>query len=76
MNDFRPLGKPLPRELPEVEVESIVPSTTPGIYRVDGKLQTWIPENERANNPSIDFILEAMERLKDPEFPVFFWGTW
>lgn len=91
MNDFRPLGPPIrPEPLPEME--SIVASTRPGLYKVDGKYQTFIPGNEGArlpiyrpapipaepieSAPAIDFILAAMERLKDPQFPTVFWGTW
>lgn len=75
MDDERfPLGKPIRAPKPEQSSECV--EVSPGVFRIEGKLQTWIPENERANNPSIDFILEAMERLKDPEFPVFWWGSW
>lgn len=92
MSDFRPLGPPIrPEVLPPGE--KVERTDNKNVWKVDGKRQTWFPENEFANgpyrnvptpppipeveaSPAIDFILMAMERLKDPEFPAELWGTW
>lgn len=72
MNDFRPLGPPIRHE-PIPVGETVARTTNPKVWIVDGKRQTWIPENEGANSsPAIDFYLSF---LQDPEFPVAQWGS-
>jgi hypothetical protein len=90
MNDFRPLGPPI-RPEPPVAGDKLE-RVRKGVWKLNGKFQTVIPDNERANlptrpaapipaepvesAPAVDYILAAMERLKDPRFPAVFWGTW
>lgn len=53
MNDFKPLGKPIRK--PPPAVEAVEPEMVrPGVYKSDGKVWTWIPDNERANSPPPD----------------------
>lgn len=78
MSDFRPLGPPLPQPK-KTEIKPIE-EVAPGIYRVDGKLETWIPKNENANRPVYspspwDAVLEAMKKQQDDGFPVNEFGV-
>jgi len=83
MSDFKPLGKPLPRPV-ETKVKPIE-EVAPGIYRVDGKLETWIPGNQAAKAPvytpqqiqqqAYEHMLEILKKQQDDGFPINEFGV-
>lgn len=74
MNDYR-LGEKI-----EAPVQKHCPErreVRPGIFEVDGKLQTDLPVNGPQFPPNPwQTLIDAMKKAHEDGYPLEFWGTW